>query len=1253
MPDGASPTLNRHQRRPSLQQGTSSGPEIIASNSTASRFLGNRPKTWMANLNSDMNLNPNTTRQGAIRLDPSAPPQPAQQSLKRTFSRRDSSAPPPPSPSAHASNAVTQVLGPSSFTASTTQPAILTANSIPQENFSGIQQLDQPLIRPLQPTPPQLESSSLPSPNPSNVSDVMSVPAEPEVDTIRRTSLNLGHIKSSPQILPRQLLTPGGDSLYDSPYKSPSVRAGAVPDSQNRALEAARRTPPEYIEAAHRDKRVRVEGPQPSQSYIQTHAQAHIQTRANIQAPQSQAHAQLQSQPQAKSQPQSHLQLQAQLQNQLQSHHQARLQSQHQARLQSQHQAQLQLQLQHQAQLQLHSQLQSQLTPQSQPTSPAISTSLFTQSASVSSPNNASPPQIIDLSPNILLALRQSLQPLRAQCLDHEIPSLVLLKEACMRGDLEFMVLHQLHCLTSLASDKLKIIPQFGLMERTGLATTVNLWGQKRPFSVAFAQHLSRFPSDFDQLVIKNKYYAMALEAVLTGLPLVAQGFPTFLQDIIRQGYPPLIDQLVLRLGTNSPVLHQVLFNACRNLLLDNRPEALCNAWNNIFEKNRGFYQQRLLRVNSSNPVSSQQIRVENQSIINSYVQALNPVPALTVDLNALLSPPAAASYPQQFEGGQQYNHRQHTTNPRNPQGSGSNAQFSVQSHLGPPTTDSIPAQQVQAQQVQAQLVQAQQAQAQQTQAQQAQAQQAQAQQAQAQQTQTQQTQTQQAQAQQTQAQQVQAQLAQAQAISAHHVRAQRVPAQHSPVQPLPTQQLPPRPAIRPPQSHSTQIPSHGHRSRPQMPNANARQPNASNHITSQPPIQLNPPVVASANQPLGTPTHVPPRADPQALMSPPTIHRPLHGATRLFPPPAFVRLGIADVNPVIFGLHESHLNVTQLVKQTKPSNMGLFQCLDSFAAPPTIFPWESPITTTKIDLTAAAYAKLPTKFSLPQYVQPIQGLMDGSNIYQIRCVKLSSPNKTISLDKWAVMDCTWPDAIYIHVNGEEHRVRRKLHHGKDLPVNITNSLVEGANEIRVTILGNDLERTSLTYSIAVEVLDVLNLERIRKSIKNISVSDSLENIVNRITNLSIDSDELAIVDDHLTIDLIDPFTAKIFTLPARAISCSHAECFDLETYLSTRQARARKKTHGMAEDWRCPICNGDARPTQLIMDGFLTTVRSGLNEKNLLDKVKAIKVNPDRTWVICAAPEKSLTQATQPQSPANGETALQSKPPPEIIELE
>jgi len=135
---------------------------------------------------------------------------------------------------------------------------------------------------------------------------------------------------------------------------------------------------------------------------------------------------------------------------------------------------------------------------------------------------------------------------------------------------------------------------------------------------------------------------------------------------------------------------------------------------------------------------------------------------------------------------------------------------------------------------------------------------------------------------------------------------------------------------------------------------------------------------------------------------------------------------------------------------------------------------------------------------------------------------------------------------------------------------------------------------------------------------QRIPAKQTLDNIKKSLTGaVASDDDEIVMVASDLTIDLADPFMAKIFEIPVRGSTCLHRECFDLETFLNTRPSKPKHPEQpSMVDVWKCPLCGRDARPYTLRVDDFLISVREKLASDGMLD-CKAILVAADGSWKV------------------------------------
>jgi hypothetical protein len=155
-------------------------------------------------------------------------------------------------------------------------------------------------------------------------------------------------------------------------------------------------------------------------------------------------------------------------------------------------------------------------------------------------------------------------------------------------------------------------------------------------------------------------------------------------------------------------------------------------------------------------------------------------------------------------------------------------------------------------------------------------------------------------------------------------------------------------------------------------------------------------------------------------------------------------------------------------------------------------------------------------------------------------------------------------------------------------------------------------------WFLAVEIIEILQHNQIIEMChqNRVPASHTLNKIKKSLAGPSgDDDDDIAMVVSDLSIDLADPFMSRIFEIPVRGSSCLHRECFDLETFLLTRNSKPKRPDQPcMVDVWKCPLCGKDARPYSLQIDDFLASVRAILAEQGNLD-VKAILIGSDGQW--------------------------------------
>ncbi|KAJ9198788.1 transcriptional regulator family: Zinc finger, MIZ-type [Paecilomyces variotii] len=762
-----------------------------------------------------------------------------------------------------------------------------------------------------------------------------------------------------------------------------------------------------------------------------------------------------------------------------------------------------------------------------------------------------------------------------------ELPRVRLLQEACRSKDLFYVTLHQVFCLHTFALSEFARLTGFSTSQASALEIIKQLLLDNRRLSGDFLKWCVNFPFPMSRM-LQNVKYRGTLQQIGQSLSLLSVKWVSFEQEIRRRSYPPLIDELVLQFHITSSTLQSVIFTAICRRHLQARDDDRLRQFLSLFERNRKYYLRRF--ADPQHPVSTEHMQKENEDLIRGYhslwVQfaprnEIHPAPSHS---------PVATQRAGQMASGAVPAAPAHATSP---------ARNSVRPSLQSPPIQQLPSQ----------------------------------------------------------------------SYSQSIAPSQAPPAHGRPNAPANPTGLGPNNLVSPiqmpagqhiPQDLSpTYFPQQGVASQGQYQNSPQFQsphymPPAYIVPSQQMPSQMTrTPQIAQPSRGRGRPRRVPshiqtsapvpvvssfPAVSPMdnrfipnypatqmvqrqpaaALPSPRQgpIDRHLLPAPGALPPPR------AHPSPLYASIHQLHLRdpARRLVHQgpNGEEEGELFQYLHSFAVKPTCLGQTEIIFRFTFDVSNDTFRKLPQDTRFPDGRRATRVLSNGNRLYRLRCVKVAPSSQDIGENSWAIAESVWPSVFYLHVNGKEMFVRRKAHHAKDLPLDITPNLKEGNNEFTLHFLRSPEERGNLVYALAVEVLEIADLEHTKKLVQPLAAPESRLQIQKRLS-VSTADDELSVVNDYIAIGLVDPFMARIFDVPARGRTCKHQECFDLDAFLSTRVSKSGSDP--MKENWKCPICGGDCRPSNLIIDNFLADVRAELLRSGKLEETRAIHVKADGTW--------------------------------------
>ncbi|KAF2017713.1 hypothetical protein BU24DRAFT_344609 [Aaosphaeria arxii CBS 175.79] len=329
---------------------------------------------------------------------------------------------------------------------------------------------------------------------------------------------------------------------------------------------------------------------------------------------------------------------------------------------------------------------------------------------------------------------------------------------------------------------------------------------------------------------------------------------------------------------------------------------------------------------------------------------------------------------------------------------------------------------------------------------------------------------------------------------------------------------------------------------------------------------------------------------------------------------------------PARFALHQAHLRSPTL--KARQEETILYQYVDAFAVKPTrLVALGGRIAEWKVSISDEQMRSIPTNlFNNIAGAPSARVISQDSQLFRLRCITWNK-SQPPSEHEWATAPTSWCPSAYFTFNNQPLEMRKKIHYGKSLPVDLTPMIKPGENVLKIGIVRPSGDESYQTYLLAIEIVTTARHDTIvNKCVEEncLSAPQVKEAIIQRLSGSSLDDEEIAIIQNNLTIGLLDPFSAsKMCDIPARGRACLHNECFDLETFLKTRD---RHGDCSVTDKWRCPICTADARPQHLVVDAFLQSVYAEL-DRDGLKGVREIVVNQDGEWVPKAVPREDSVQ--------------------------
>ena len=245
--------------------------------------------------------------------------------------------------------------------------------------------------------------------------------------------------------------------------------------------------------------------------------------------------------------------------------------------------------------------------------------------------------------------------------------------------------------------------------------------------------------------------------------------------------------------------------------------------------------------------------------------------------------------------------------------------------------------------------------------------------------------------------------------------------------------------------------------------------------------------------------------------------------------------------------------------------------------------------------------------------------VLDRSLIYRLRCVQAVKEKGDINQESiWVLRETTWPTHLFVQLNNESLLLRRKHIFAADLFLDITNQIKIGTNSLKVAMLPDKTKPLAKgSFLLRVEVLEARSYISLVNNVipRQMIDKDTAKAAIMKRFKGSEDDDVVVVKLNELTLSIVCPFTMKPMKTPVRGKMCLHPECFDLDNYLISRP-RKKPREPPNADSWKCPYCNGDARPTHLVVDGFFLDMMTQLKAMDT-DDTKEVIVKVDGSWEL------------------------------------
>jgi hypothetical protein len=203
-----------------------------------------------------------------------------------------------------------------------------------------------------------------------------------------------------------------------------------------------------------------------------------------------------------------------------------------------------------------------------------------------------------------------------------ERPRFQLLIDACRNEDSFYVALHQLFCVWDTMPNEISRIG--GAFSDANLLTLAfKILGQlirdNEQLAITHKRWFSHFPSPLPDLLRTSSPYRAVVADVGVFLTKLAADWNTLSNDCNTRKFPPLVDELVDRLGLLSPILQGVVFTATRRNIEISDGE-FATRMEELFRQDQKDHQALSARMNTARPPTPRELQERNYKLKGEYL---------------------------------------------------------------------------------------------------------------------------------------------------------------------------------------------------------------------------------------------------------------------------------------------------------------------------------------------------------------------------------------------------------------------------------------------------------------------------------------------------------------------------------------------------------------------------------------------------------------------------------------------------------